>query len=153
MKKIKIIFLCIFVLLLLDFFFFPPINRINPPWYSSCQTNLKILATSCKMYATDNSGNYPPNLDILVKKGYLIALPVCKASSIRNSFERIIFSFTGKEPSPPYMSYVYEHYEKDGYKGFRIYCSANYHIPVIWKKVGTEYDSKSGIIESIEELK
>lgn len=47
---------------------------------ASCESNLKNIATSLEMYATDNMGDYPPDINFLTEQGYSEKLPVCSYS-------------------------------------------------------------------------
>ena len=45
-----------------------------------CKSNCKNLATALEMYASDNQGQYPTELQELTANGYLKALPTCPAT-------------------------------------------------------------------------
>lgn len=50
----------------------------------TCKNNLKIIGTACEMYAVDNAGHYPQNLEILLDRlpdgPYLEKMPTCPTS-------------------------------------------------------------------------
>ena len=52
----------------------------------TCKNNLKTIGTACEMYAVDNAGRYPQNLDILLDRlpdgqpPYLEKMPTCPTS-------------------------------------------------------------------------
>ena len=52
--------------------------------FISCKSNLKNIGIACEMYATDNAGCYPQNLDILLAppgcQPYLYKMPTCPTS-------------------------------------------------------------------------
>ena len=45
----------------------------------ACKSNLKFIATALEMYASDNSGRFPPNLERLTPN-YLRSVPTCPAA-------------------------------------------------------------------------
>lgn len=47
---------------------------------SSCQSNLKNIATACEMYSVDNNGHYPTKIAMLVPS-YLRQVPQCPATA------------------------------------------------------------------------
>lgn len=54
--------------------------------FISCESNLKEIGTACEMYATDNAGRYPQNLEVLLDRlpdgqpPYLEKMPTCPTS-------------------------------------------------------------------------
>lgn len=44
---------------------------------TACKSNCKNIATALEMYASDNKGRYPVNLDKLVEGNYLKRIPTC----------------------------------------------------------------------------
>lgn len=46
----------------------------------ACSSNLMSIAAAARVYANDNRGRYPANLDKLVEKHYLQAMPTCPAA-------------------------------------------------------------------------
>lgn len=52
---------------------------------TACKSNLKNLATSMEMYATDNSGAYP-TASTLLTTAYLQTLPTCPSSRTGYSY-------------------------------------------------------------------
>lgn len=57
-------------------------SRLN-----GCESNLKNLATALEMYATDNDGNYPPDIKFLKDQGYIRQQPVCPYSKREYSYK------------------------------------------------------------------
>jgi len=59
---------------------------------SACESNLKNLATALEMYATNNCGDYPPNLQYLTVTppggggGYMKTIPMCPSSRVKDSY-------------------------------------------------------------------
>jgi len=52
----------------------------RPGPLTACKSNLKNLATTLEMYASDNAGHYPHSLDKLIEPDYLKRLPTCPAA-------------------------------------------------------------------------
>ena len=52
---------------------------------TACKSNLKNLATALEMYASDNKGRYPSNLDMLTRPNkpgpYLKTIPTCPSAA------------------------------------------------------------------------
>ncbi len=127
-------------------------NSISlPSWFSGCENNLKCLAIACDMYFTD-FGEYPENLNILVEKRYIRYIPICEASCIRNQFDRVIFLYTGKNLSKPYMSYIYKRYKEYDRQNFIIYCKAKYHVVQINEEKSPMYLSRYGIVDDFKDI-
>lgn len=57
----------------------PPILRLRAKMQlTACLSTIKNIAESAEMYASDNSGSYPPSLDVLVGPKYrLPSVPKC----------------------------------------------------------------------------
>ncbi|MDQ7824169.1 MAG: type II secretion system protein [Candidatus Eremiobacteraeota bacterium] len=52
---------------------------------SSCENNLKNVATACETYSTDAKGRYPPTTTLLLPE-YVKALPKCPSTKIDYSY-------------------------------------------------------------------
>lgn len=48
---------------------------------TACKSNLKNLATALEMYASDNQGRFPTQLDQLIPGNYLGQIPTCPSRS------------------------------------------------------------------------
>jgi len=58
---------------------------------TECKSNVKNIGTALEMYCTDNSGRYPPSLDLLLPN-YLKAIPTCPAvghETYRSSYQSV----------------------------------------------------------------
>lgn len=53
---------------------------------TACKSNLKNLATALEMYASDNKGHYPKDLDALIPKNYLRMIPSCPSHGTRDDY-------------------------------------------------------------------
>ena len=58
---------------------------------TACKSNLKDMATTCEMYATDNHGIYPANLALLTPS-YLRVIPQCPGGSESYGYERSVYA-------------------------------------------------------------
>ena len=69
------------VLAILAFILAPNFHRHKGGQLTACKSNLKNLATALEMYASDNKGRYPSNLDMLTRPNkpgpYLKTIPTC----------------------------------------------------------------------------
>lgn len=75
------LFLLGFLALLALMFISPRGYRSRPLGQTTgCRSNCKNIATALEMYASDNKGRYPVNLDKLVEGNYLKKLPSCPAA-------------------------------------------------------------------------
>lgn len=86
---------------------FLPANK--PGNFASCRSNLKNIAASLEMYATDHQGEYPDSLHKLTPK-YLKKIPNCPGSSDVNVY---IDSYTRLESPDRYTIYCKGHNHAD----------------------------------------
>jgi hypothetical protein len=93
---------------------------------SSCQSNLKNLATACEMYKVDHAGAYPPSMTPLTPD-YITTIPHCPAAK-KDSYS---------------SSYVLA---KDK-KSFSMGCHGSYHKAGGLPKNFPAYDSKRGFLK------
>ena len=91
---------------------------------TSCQSNLKNIATALEMYSTDNKGMFPKKLSQLTP-AYLRQIPLCYAA--------------GKD------TYSAAYISKDNPSYFKIFCSGNYHSTLKIPQNHPQYDSDTGL--------
>ncbi|MBT9585126.1 DUF3352 domain-containing protein [bacterium] len=80
----------------------------------ACQSNLKNMATACEMYAADNAGRYPGELQMLTQGNYLKVIPTCPTQSaykFEMAAQPDMFTLTcagthGENKSPVYSAEV-----------------------------------------------
>ncbi|MBT9586707.1 hypothetical protein IV102_25415 [bacterium] len=78
-----------------------------------CKSNCKNLATALSMYASDNQGEYPTELQELTGNGYLKTLPTCPATHrmtyqdyrVGRKPQRFRFSCCGNNHAPAYTGF------------------------------------------------
>lgn len=77
-------------------FFFLLDNRYShtPGYLTACESNLKNISTALEMYATDNTGDYPPSLEYLTHSeettgSYMKTIPICPSSRAKISYSYI----------------------------------------------------------------
>ncbi len=101
---------------------------------TSCKSNLKNIGTACEMYATDNGGRYPMNLDILKQNGtadqpYLKAIPKCPSEGT----------------STPYTKSYERSSNPDVYT---VYCSGSNHKAAGCEPNYPKFTATQGLIEN-----
>ncbi|MBX3167109.1 MAG: hypothetical protein KF760_06845 [Candidatus Eremiobacteraeota bacterium] len=102
---------------------------------TACKSNLKNLATALEMYAGDNQGNYPKELDKLIPRNYLRQIPTCPSRSAWSRRPGHDYSYeVATQPDSFSMTCRGDH--AHAYRGF----DADPHgFP--------QYDSKEGLID------
>lgn len=88
-----------------------------------CKRNLKYIATNLEMYASDNVGRYPPDLQML-SPAYLKPVPTCPSAGFDTY-------------SPTYVSTANPDF-------FRVWCSGHYHSQV--SADSPYYNSLNGVL-------
>ncbi len=89
-----------------------------------CQSNLKNIGTALEMYATDNVGDYPPDLTFLLDAYYLRAVPTC--------------------PAVGYDTYSRGFSTVKGQKEFEVQCSGYHHS--LTSRNFPRYNNAEGLI-------
>ena len=103
----------------------------------ACKSNLKNIGTAMEMYSSDNSGKYPPNIDMLTPN-YLKTIPECPASA------RVTYKYYGGQGpanNPGFQDYYY------------VECHGENHTHVSIKGHYPAYDGISGLIERPESMR
>ena len=104
---------------------------------TACKSNLKNIGTAMEMYSSDNSGKYPPNIDMLTPN-YLKTIPECPASA------RVTYKYYGGQGpanNPGFQDYYY------------VECHGENHTHVSIKGHYPAYDGISGLIERPESMR
>ncbi len=101
---------------------------------TSCKSNLKNIGTACEMYATDNGGRYPSDLNKLTtpangQQPYLKQVPKCPSQGT----------------SSPYTSSYESSMNPDVYT---VYCSGSNHTAAGCDANYPKFTATQGLIEN-----
>ena len=99
---------------------------------TACKSNLKNIGTAFEMYSTDNSGKYPPTMDLLTPN-YLKTIPECPAAG------RVTYTMrTGENAA----------YNTAGFQDYYfIQCEGKNHTAVSVPENYPQYDGIQGLLD------
>ena len=103
---------------------------------TACKSNLKNLATSLEMYATDNQGHYPNSLAALTPN-YHRTIPQCPTAGT----DTYGSSYTCYRPSPQASATP-----GNSTEGYTIFCQGQHHQKVQMAPNYPQFSSFSGLI-------